>query len=104
MFPAILSYFEGIPDPRTHRTRLHPLSSLLGIALCAVLCGADTWVEIEEYGQAKYEWLSQWLQLPNGIPSHDTFARPEEIFCNKQEHHLLIYPHLIPPRISTEQL
>ena len=75
MLPAILSYFEGIPDPRIHRTRLHPLPSILGIALCAVLCGADTWVEIEEYGKAKYEWLSQWLELPNGIPSHDTFAR-----------------------------
>lgn len=75
MLPAILAHFDDLPDPRVNRTRLHPLSSLLGIALCAVLCGADSWVEIEEYGKAKQEWLAQWLDLPHGIPSHDTFAR-----------------------------
>ena len=75
MLPAILAYFEDLPDPRVHRTRLHPLMSVLGIALCASLCGADTWVEIQEYGLAKQEWLAQWLDLPHGIPSHDTFAR-----------------------------
>jgi predicted transposase YbfD/YdcC len=48
---------------------------MVGIALCAVLCGADSWVEIAEYGRAKQPWLSQWLVLQNGIPSHDTFAR-----------------------------
>jgi predicted transposase YbfD/YdcC len=75
MLPAILAYFEGLADPRHHRTRLHPLQSILGIALCGVLCGADSWVEIEEYGLAKKDWLSRWLDLPHGIPSHDTFAR-----------------------------
>jgi predicted transposase YbfD/YdcC len=75
MLPAILAYFEDLTDPRVNRTRLHPLLSLLGIALCAVLCGADSWVEIEEYGKAKQDWLTKWLHLPHGIPSHDTFAR-----------------------------
>jgi predicted transposase YbfD/YdcC len=75
MLPAILAYFEDLSDPRINRTRLHSLTSILGIALCAVLCGADTFVEIEEYGQAKHAWLAQWLDLPHGIPSHDTFAR-----------------------------
>ena len=75
MLPAILAHFDELPDPRINRTRLHPLPSLLGIALCGVLCGADSWVEIEEYAKAKQEWLSQWLDLPHGIPSHDTFAR-----------------------------
>ena len=75
MLPAILAYFEDLPDPRINRTRLHPLNGLLGIALCAVLCGADTFVEIEAYGHAKHAWLAQWLDLPHGIPSHDTFAR-----------------------------
>ena len=75
MLPAILSYFDDLTDPRINRTRLHPLRSLLGIALCAVLCGADSWVEIQEYGLAKQDWLSRWLDLPHGIPSHDTFAR-----------------------------
>lgn len=75
MLPALLAYFDDLTDPRMHRTRLHSLNSLLGIALCAVLCGADSWVEIEEYGKAKQDWLRQWLDLPHGIPSHDTFAR-----------------------------
>jgi predicted transposase YbfD/YdcC len=75
MLPAILAHFEDLPDPRVNRTRLHPLIGILGIALCGVLCGADSWVEIEEYGKAKQAWLTQWLPLPNGIPSHDTFAR-----------------------------
>ncbi len=75
MLPAVLAYFEDLSDPRVNRTRLHPLTSVLGIALCGVLCGADTWVEIEEYGIAKQEWLARWLDLPHGIPSHDTFAR-----------------------------
>jgi predicted transposase YbfD/YdcC len=75
MLPAILTYFEDLTDPRVNRTRLHPLISLLGIALCAVLCAADSGVEIEEYGLAKQDGLSKWLHLPHGIPSHDTFAR-----------------------------
>lgn len=75
MLPAILTHFDALPDPRVNRTRLHPLTSLLGIALCAVLCGADSWVEIQEYGKAKHDWLAQWLDLTHGIPSHDTFAR-----------------------------
>jgi hypothetical protein len=49
--------------------------AILVIAICAVICGADTWVDIESYGQEKYEWLKQFLPLPHGIPSHDTFAR-----------------------------
>ena len=42
---------------------------------CAVICGADSWVAMEEYGKSKHDWLATWLPLPNGIPSHDTFAR-----------------------------
>ncbi|MEG3907123.1 ISAs1 family transposase [Microcoleus sp. w2-18bC1] len=45
------------------------------LSICAVICGADTWVDIESYGRAKYEWLKKILELPNGIPSHDTIAR-----------------------------
>ena len=48
---------------------------VITIAICAVICGADYWVAIETYGQAKQEWLKRFLELPNGIPSHDTFAR-----------------------------
>jgi hypothetical protein len=47
----------------------------VAIALCAVVCGADSWVDIEEFGKTKHSWLAQFLALPGGIPSHDTFGR-----------------------------
>ena len=75
MSGQLLSFLADVPDPRLERKRLHPLPTILGIALCAVICGADSFVGMEEYGQSKYDWLASWLPLPNGIPSHDTFAR-----------------------------
>jgi len=76
MSPAgILEYFDQLPDPRVERTRLHKLIDIVAIALCAVICGADGWVAVETYGHAKESWLRTWLELPNGIPSHDTFGR-----------------------------
>lgn len=68
-------YFGDIADPRVERTRAHQLLDILAIALFAVLGGADSWVAIETYGNAKRAWLETFLALPNGIPSHDTFAR-----------------------------
>lgn len=68
-------YFGGIADPRVERTRAHQLLDIIAIALFAVLSGADSWVAIETYGKAKHTWLASFLALPNGIPSHDTFAR-----------------------------
>ncbi len=62
-------------DPRIERSKLHKLIDIMTIAICAVISGADTWVDIEMYGEAKYKWLKKFLELPNGIPSHDTFAR-----------------------------
>ena len=74
--PATLQeHFAELTDPRVDRGKLHLLLDILVIALCAVICGADTWVEMEAYGRAKEEWLKGFLLLPNGIPSHDTFAR-----------------------------
>ena len=72
---ALEEAFASLPDPRVARTRLHPLPELLVIALCAVLCGADSFVEMEAWGHAKEAWLRERLDLPHGIPSHDTFAR-----------------------------
>jgi len=78
-------HFAELTDPRADRGKLHLLLDILVIAICAVICGADTWVEMEAYGKAKYDWLKQFLVLPYGIPSHDTFARvlarlkPEEL-------------------------
>ena len=68
-------YFEEIEDPRVDRTKKHKLVDILFIAAAAVISGADSFVEIEMYGQRKYKWLRQFLELPNGIPSHDTFGR-----------------------------
>lgn len=68
-------YFGGIADPRVERTRAHQLLDIIAIALFAVLSGADSWVAIETDGKAKQDWLASFLALPNGIPSHDTFAR-----------------------------
>jgi predicted transposase YbfD/YdcC len=67
--------FAQVEDPRMERTKLHRLRDIIIIAMCAVICGADGWVGIEEFGKAKEEWLTELLQLPNGIPSHDTFGR-----------------------------
>lgn len=72
---AIVEYFKDIEDPRIERRKLHKLIDIITIAVCAVICGAETWEDIELFGEAKYEWLKQFLELPNGIPSHDTFGR-----------------------------
>jgi predicted transposase YbfD/YdcC len=68
-------YFADLPDPRVNRTRKHRLDDILGITLCAVICGADSFEEIERFGEAREQWLRRYFELPNGIPSHDTFNR-----------------------------
>ena len=64
-----------IKDPRIERHKLHSLTDILMIAICATICGVETWTEIEEFGEAKQEWFSTFLELENDIPSHDTFRR-----------------------------
>lgn len=72
---SIVVQFAELSDPRAEMGLRHSLEAILVIALCGIICGADTWVEIAEFGQAKYAWLSTFLDLPHGIPSHDTFGR-----------------------------
>lgn len=72
---TIRGHFADLEDPRVDRTKLHPLLDIIAIAICAMICGADTWVDVENYGKAKQQWLKSFLQLPHGIPSHDTFGR-----------------------------
>ena len=72
---TIADHFTEIEDPRVERTKQHKLIDIITIAICAVICGAEGWTDIETYGLTKYEWLKQFLELPNGIPSHDTFSR-----------------------------
>lgn len=72
---SIARYFADLPDPRVDRAKKHLLGDILVIALSAVICGANSWEEVETFGDAKEGWLKRFLSLPNGIPSHDTFYR-----------------------------
>src|SRR5437899_1170055 len=67
--------FAQVEDPRVERTKRHRLGDIIILAICGVICGAEGWVEIEEFGKAKEAWFTELLKLPNGIPSHDTFGR-----------------------------
>lgn len=80
----MLSFFDSLTDPRVERTKLHSLKDIIGITICAVLSGCDDWEEIEMYGRGKQQWLKQFLSLPNGIPSHDTFNRVFASLCPVQ--------------------
>src|SRR3954453_3241313 len=69
------THFAALEDPRVERTKRPGLLAILTMALCAVIGGADSWVEIEGFGHAEEEWFASFLELPHGIPSHDTFGR-----------------------------
>jgi len=72
---TIYAYFGSVPDPRLDRTKRYSLKDIIVVAVCAVICGADGWVGVEEFGKSKIDWFRRFLDLPNGIPSHDTFGR-----------------------------
>jgi predicted transposase YbfD/YdcC len=72
---TIKHHFRKLKDPRIDRHKRHLLLDIIVIALCAVLCGAKDWQQVETFGQQRFAWLRRFLQLPNGIPSHDTFER-----------------------------
>ena len=70
------THFAHLPDPRRQtRNKLHKLEDIVMITLCAVLCGFEDWVSIEDFGHENEAWLRQYLELPNGIPSHDTLSK-----------------------------
>lgn len=72
---AIEEHFSKVSDPRIERTKEHKLIDMIAIAICGVICGAEGWTDIELFGKSKLPWLKTFLELPNGIPSHDTFGR-----------------------------
>ena len=72
---AIEEHFSKVNDPRIDRRKEHKLIDMIVIAICAVICGAEGWTDIENFGNSKLPWLKTFLELPNGIPSHDTFGR-----------------------------
>ena len=71
---SITEHFASLEDPRIDRTKRHNLLDIVTIAICGTICGADSWVDIELFGHCKEEWFKSFLELPNGIPSHDTFG------------------------------
>ncbi len=75
MSAILFDYFNDISDPRVERTKLHDLENILTIAICATICGAEGWVSMAEFGRSKLSWLKTILELPNGVPSTDTFRR-----------------------------
>ena len=75
MIEGLAACFAGLPDPRETPRCAHGLIDVLVIAVCAVIACAESWEDIELYGRSKQAWLSTFLDLPNGIPSHDTFRR-----------------------------
>jgi len=79
----ILSHFNNIDDPRKYNIR-HNFIDIITIAICAIISGAQSWIDVEQYGKSKYDWLKQFLQLPNAIPSHDTFGRGFSLLDPKQ--------------------
>ncbi len=72
---SLIDHVRSLPDPRIDRQKRHSLQDIVMVAICAVISGADAWTEVEEYGQRKESLLRTFLELPNGIPSHDTFGR-----------------------------
>lgn len=70
---TITEYFSKLKDPRRYNKR-HLLHDIIVIAICAAICGADDWVAVEDFGKAKQSWFEKFLELPHGIPSHDTFG------------------------------
>ena len=75
---SIADAFADLPDPRLDRNQLHRLTDILVIALCAVIAGAEGWEQVAEYGRSKEAFFRRFLELDNGVPSHDTFYR---VFC-----------------------
>jgi predicted transposase YbfD/YdcC len=74
-FADFFAHFDGLSEPRVDRTKLHNLMDVVFIAVCALLSGANDFVGMEKFGKTKIDWLTKYLELPNGIPSHDTFGR-----------------------------
>ena len=81
---TIRECFSPIKEPRIDRNKKHLLIDILTIAICAVVSGADDWVAVAEFGRSKIDWLKMYLELPNGIPSHDTFSDVFSRICPKQ--------------------
>ena len=72
---SLASHLSELDDPRHALGRRHELLDIIAAAICGIISGADTWVDVAMYGRAKEDWLRTFLKLPHGIPSHDTLGR-----------------------------
>lgn len=72
---GVVQHFSKLPDPRLDRRKKHRLTDIVVISICAIICGADSWEDIAAFGTIRLEWFKTFLDLPHGIPSHDTFSR-----------------------------
>ncbi len=72
---SIVDHFQELVDPRLGRNKRHSLIDIVVLTVCAVISGAETWEDIEDYGKYKLEWLQRFIELCNGVPSHDTVRR-----------------------------
>lgn len=72
---TLTHHFANLKDPRIDRNKRHKLLDIVMLTICSVICGSDAWEQIEEYGHSKHDWLKTFLELPHGIPSHDTIRR-----------------------------
>jgi predicted transposase YbfD/YdcC len=86
----ICEYFAELDDPRHEMNRVHKLIDILTIAICAIVCGADDWVTVALFGQAKAHWFARFLALPSGIPAHDTFWRVFRLLDSEQFEHCFV--------------
>ena len=89
---SLLDYFAELPDPRMARSQRHSLLDIITIALCAALCGADSRVTGELFGKSKREWFETFLELPNGIPAHDTFGRVFARLAPRNGSRIVLWP------------
>lgn len=71
----MMVHFSALEDPRIERTKRHSMTDILVLSICGFVCGIDTWVDLEEFAEIREDWFRTFLELPNGIPSHDTFGR-----------------------------
>ncbi len=82
--PTILEHFSALTDPRVQLKTSHKIIDIVVITICGTICGANNWTEVVRYGRMKQQWLKKFLELPNGIPSHDTFGRVFSLLSPKK--------------------
>ena len=72
---TFVDFFATMPDPRLDRKKQHALIDIFFLTVCAMLTGAESFIEIEQFGNVRVDWLRRFVPLENGIPSHDTIGR-----------------------------